>query len=65
MQYTFRHADGNTTTISANSEAEAREAAMTTKHGPTPQLLGRPQTKIDRWRGDGLHLISVREESPR
>lgn len=68
--YIFQHADGVQTTITAHSEAEAREKAMTKRWGPAPYTLKMPlpssrDTNVRRyftfrrWRGSGLDLINA------
>lgn len=63
MIYTFRHNDGNVTTVEANTEAGARALAMLKKYGPNASYAKGPVRKPEMpWggaphQGFGLSLI--------
>lgn len=58
-RYTFSHVDETQTSVFADSEIEARQGAMESRYGKTPQTIGRPPITIDQWKGLGLTLIDV------
>lgn len=63
-KYVFRSSSGARVEVSATTEQEARELAMTKLHGPAPQFIGMPPSLIgkDGWTGSGLSLVTRERE---